>query len=142
MCSNMYKGKTKLEISVASVKDVKNFATACEKLVKDPQVRHAAVINKLGRNIASSIKAGITPLIDDEKLRTVYMQLYLDFSMRKELDEKLGPIHYIVSRRKNVTMINIPTNDYLILVVAEPNSDDKKIIKKAEEVFDILPAKL
>ena len=64
------------------------------------------------------------------------MQLQLDFQMRKELDEILGPIDYISSRRKKLLMISVPVQDYLVIITAKPDADDKKIIKKAEELFD------
>lgn len=126
-------------MSSISAKDVALFEQACKELIKEPKVRHVAVINKLGKKIAGRIRADVKPLLDDEKLRTVYMQLYLDFAMRKELDDILGPIDYIASRRKNLTMISVPTKNFLILISAERDADDKKIIKKAEELFDILP---
>ena len=126
-------------MSVISAKDLALFENACEDLIKETQVRHVAVINKLGKKVAGSFKKGVKPLLDNEKLTMTYMQLYLDFSMRKEVDDILGPIDYIVSRRKNLTMISLPTKNFLILITAERDSDDKKIIKKAEELFDILP---
>jgi len=35
-------------------------------------------------------------------------------------------------------MISVPEQDYLIIISANPDADDKKIIKKAEELFDDL----
>lgn len=64
------------------------------------------------------------------------MQLMLDFQMRKELEDVLGPIDYIASRRKNFLLISIPVRDYLVLITAMPDANDKKIIKRAEELFD------
>lgn len=102
------------------------------------EVRHVGVINRLGHLVAGGIKKGIASLLDDEKVRMVYMQLQLDFQMRKELDDILGPIDYISSRRKNLLLISVPEQDYLIIISANPDADDKKIIKKAEELFDDL----
>ena len=66
----------------------------------------------------------------------VFMQMQLDFNMRQEFDEILGPIDYIASRRKNQLIINVPIGGNLALITAEPDSDDRKIIKKAEQLFD------
>lgn len=117
---------------------IKSLEESCQKLSKFDDVRHVGVINRLGNIVAGGIKNGLKPLLDDEKIRMVYMQLQLDFQMRKELDEILGPIDYIASRRKNLLMISVPVEDYLVLITAHPDSDDKKIIKKAEEFFDDL----
>lgn len=66
----------------------------------------------------------------------VYMQMQLDFNMRQELDNVLGPIDYISSRRTKQLIISVPIGENLVLITAEPNTDDKKIIRKAEELFD------
>jgi hypothetical protein len=115
---------------------IKSFEESCKKLSNFDDVRHVGVINRLGHLVAGGIKNGLKPLLDDEKVRMVYMQLQLDFQMRKELDEILGPIDYIASRRKNLLMISIPVDDLLVMITAHPDADDKKIIKKAEEIFD------
>ena len=66
----------------------------------------------------------------------LYMQMQLDFKMRKELDDVLGPVDYIASRRTKNLVINVPVGENLVLITAEPDADDKSIIKKAEKLFD------
>lgn len=117
-------------------KKIQNFESACKTLSNLDEVRHAGVINRLGHLVAGGLKDGVNPLVDDEKIRLIYMQLQLDYQMRKELDDILGPIDYIASRRKNLLIISVPIQDYLIIITAKPDADDKKIIKKAEELFD------
>ena len=117
-------------------KKIQNLNQACSELSKIDEVRHVGVINRLGHLVAGGLKEGVDPLIDEEKIRMIYMQLQLDFQMRKELDDILGPIDYIASRRKQLLIISVPIQDNLIIITAKPDSDDKKIIKKAEELFD------
>ncbi len=117
------------------VGEIETFVTACEELTKLDDVCHVAVINRLGRPVARSFKGGINRLLDDEKLAMVYMQLYLDYSMRKELDPILGQIDYITSRRKNLTMISVPIKEYLVLITAERKCDETLIIKQVEKLF-------
>ena len=125
-------------MNILSSEKIQSLETSCKDLSKLDEVRHVAVINRLGNIIAGGTKSGITPLIDNEKVRMVYMQLQLDFQMRKELDDLLGPIDYIASRRKNILMISIPVHDYLVLITANPDANDKKIIQNAEKLFDDL----
>lgn len=117
-------------------KKITNLNQACNELSKLDEVRHVGVINRLGHLIAGGLKEGLDPLVDEEKIRMIYMQLQLDFQMRKELDDILGPIDYIASRRKKLLIISVPIDDNLIIITAKPDSDDKKIIKKAEKLFD------
>lgn len=62
--------------------------------------------------------------------------MQLDFKMRQDLDEVLGPIDYIASRRTKQLVISVPIGENLVLITAEPDADDKEIIKRAEELFD------
>ena len=51
-------------------------------------------------------------------------------------DDVLGPVDYIASRRTKNLVINVPVGENLVLITAEPDADDKSIIKKAEKLFD------
>jgi len=123
-------------MTLLTSKDIEKFESACVALSDDNKVRHVGVISELGRLIAGGFKKGISPLIEDEKIPMTYMQMQLDFKMRKELDDVLGPIDYIASRRTKQLIISIPIGENLVLISAEPDADDKEIIKKAEELFD------
>jgi len=125
-----------LSMVILTVHDIKKFDDACTKLLEDEKVRHVGVINALGHLVAGGFKKGTAPLLDDDKIRMVYMQMQLDFHMRQDLDDILGPIDYIASRRTKQLIITVPIDQNLVLIAAEPNADDKKIIKRAEELFD------
>ena len=121
---------------ILTAEEVKILDKACGDLSKEDMVRHVGVINPLGHLVAGGFRKGVKPLLSDDKIRMVYMQMQLDFNMRQELDEVLGAIDYIASRRTNQLIISVPIGENLVLITAEPNADDKKIIKKAEELFD------
>lgn len=123
-------------MAIISSDDIKKFNIACDKLSEENNVRHVGVINELGRLIAGGFKKGTAPLLENEKMAMTYMQMQLDFKMRQELDDVLGPIDYIASRRTKQLIISVPIGENLVLISAEPDADDKQIIKKAEELFD------
>ena len=123
-------------MALLSPDELKKLDNACDELSNDDKVRHVGVINELGRLVAGGFKKGKSPLLEDEKISMTYMQMQLDFKMRKELDDILGPIDYIASRRTKQLIISVPIGDNLVLISAEPDADDKKIIKRAEELFD------
>lgn len=123
-------------MTLLKVEDIKRLEKACETLSNEDKVRHVGVINELGKLVAGGFRKGISPLLSNEKIRMVYMQMQLDFNMRQELDDVLGPIDYIASRRQKQLIISVPFGENLILIAAEPDADDKKIIKKAEDLFD------
>lgn len=119
-----------------SAEDLKKLDNQCKKLSEEDKVRHVGVINELGRLIAGGFRQGVTPILSEDRIRMVYMQMQLDFNMRQELDDVLGPIDYIASRRTKQLIISVPIGENLVLITAESDADDKKIIKKAEELFD------
>ena len=123
-------------MALLKTQDIKRLDKACEALSNEDKIRHVGVINELGRLVAGGFRKGVSPLLSDEKVRMVYMQMQLDFNMRQELDEVLGPIDYIASRRQKQLIISVPFGENLVLIAAEPDADDKEIIKKAEKLFD------
>ena len=123
-------------MKILSPYQIQDLDKACSKLSEEDKVRHVGVINQLGHLVAGGFRKGITPLLEDEKVTMTYMQMQLDFRMRQELDEVLGPIDYIASRRTKQLVISVPIGENLVLITAEPDADDKKIIKRAEDLFD------
>lgn len=123
-------------MGLLSVEEIRNLDKACQELLQEDKIRHVGVINELGRLVAGGFKKGVSPLLSDDRVRMVYMQMQLDFNMRQELDDSLGPIDYIASRRTKQLILSVPIGENLVLITAEPDTDDKKIIKKAEELFD------
>ena len=93
----------------------------------------------MGNKIAGGFKEGVSPLLPEKENRQMYVQLMLDYMMRKDFDERLGSIDYIVSRRTNITMISIPTREYLVLITAERDANAQEIIRQVNSAFTTLP---
>ena len=125
-----------MTLSILTAEQIKVLDDACKELLKEDKVRHVGVINELGHLIAGGMREGVKPLLDEQKMKMMYMQMQLDFNMRQEMDDILGPIDYIASRRKRNLVISVPEGEHLVLITAEPDADDRKIIKRAEELFD------
>ena len=124
------------EYSMLTAGDIKKLDDACLKLSEEEKVRHVGIINSLGHLIAGGQRKGIDSFLTDRQVEMLYMQMQLDFNMRKEMDDVLGSIDYIASRRKKLLVISVPIGKNLVLITAEPTADDRKIIKRAEELFD------
>ena len=84
--------------------------------------------------MAGGYKATITPLVDEEEHK-ICLEHTLEIMLTKDLDEALGSIDSIVTKRKKVMMITIPMRDFSLLISAEKSGDSEKIIKKALEIF-------
>jgi len=53
----------------------------------------------------------------------------------------MGEIDYITSRREYYTIVNVPHGNDLVVILAKNDSNDKKIVKKAEKLFDKIEIK-
>ena len=112
---------------------------ACKKIQQIPKVRFAGVLNKMGKRIAGGFREGTTSYLEDKQNQMMYVQLTLEYLMRKDFDHDLGPIDYIASRRGKVTMISIPTKEYLILISAQRDINVEEIIREVNSAFTTLP---
>ncbi|MCA9820392.1 MAG: hypothetical protein KC440_06530, partial [Nitrosarchaeum sp.] len=84
----------------------------------------------MGNKIAGGFKKEIVSYLPDKDNRQMYVQLVLEYLMRKDFDDALGSIDYITSRRGKITMISVPTREYLVLITAERDANIEEIIHK------------
>jgi len=102
------------------------FQSICDKVCSESKIRFCVVINRMGKLISGGFRDKIKPLDNEEERRIWYMQSALEMSMKKEFGNNLGDINHIVTYRGNVTLINIPIQDYVILLSIEKNGDVKE----------------
>ena len=125
--------------NIVSLTEIDNLERSCQKVLSLPKIRFVGVLNKMGNKIAGGFKEGVKSFLPDKENRMMYVQLMLEYMMRKDFDAQLGSIDYIVSRRSNVTMISIPTKEYLVLISAERDANAQDIIMHVNSAFTTLP---
>ena len=81
----------------------------------------------MGHLVVGEYKKGIVPIAEIDQYK-MCMEHALELFMKKDLDDTLGPLDYIVSKRKNVNIITIPVSDYLVLISAESSAKIEPII--------------
>lgn len=101
----------------------KAIQSATKEILKEPQVRFVGIINRMGRLVAGEYRSDVKSHLLDKEDEMVYMQLAMEIFLRQEFDKKLGPIDYVLSKRKKVNMISIPIEKYLVLVSTEPTAN-------------------
>jgi len=116
----------------------KSLDESCKKVLELPMIRFVGVLDKMGNRIAGGFKKDVKSYLTQPNDSRMYIQLTLEYLMRKDFDEELGPVDYIASRRGKVTMISIPTEDYLVLISAQRDVDVEKIIKEVNTAFTML----
>ena len=118
------------------VQQNKIFEQKCNLLLKEEETRFVGIINKMGTQIAGGYKKNIKPLVDEEEHK-ICLEHALEIMLTRDLDEALGSIDSIVTKRKKVTMITIPLKDFSLLISANKNANSEKIIMGALKIFQI-----
>ena len=108
---------------------------ACKKIQQIPKVRFVGVLNKMGKRIAGGFREGITSYLEDKQNQMMYVQLTLEYLMRRDFDENLGPVEYAAARRKNVVTFTFLYGDKVLFISAQPNVD---IDKTAQKIMSLL----
>lgn len=121
-------------MSLLNCQDVTKLHDSCLKASDIPGVTFIGVINKNGRLIAGEFKPDNFSY-DQGKLYMLFLELYLDYSMRKEFDSVLGKISYMTTRRKHTNVTTIPFKDELILIFSEPYTNIEKMLEKTNKIF-------
>ena len=119
-----------------NIQQNKIFEQNCNLLLNEREIRYVGIINKMGRQITGDYKRNITPLVDEEEHK-LCLEHTLEIMLTRDLDEALGSIDSIVTKRKKVTMITIPMNDFSLLISANKTADSGKIIEKALKIFQL-----
>ena len=114
--------------------EISSLEEKCKRLLREPDVRFVGIINNMGRQVAGGYKNTITPLVDDEDHK-MSLEHALETFLTRDLDEQLGTIDYIITKRKKVTMITIPTEKYSVLMSVERMADAEKIIEHTFNEF-------
>ncbi len=115
--------------------EIKKIELSTKTILKEDKVRYVGVINRLGRRIVEEYREGVTSLLNDQESKMINMQLALEVFLREELNEKLGPIDYVLSKRKKVNLISIPLGKYLVLVSTDPGGDVESVTSKTTETL-------
>ena len=115
--------------------EIANLEEKCKEMLQDHNIRFLGFIDNMGRQIAGGYKEGLVRLVDDEEHK-MCIQHVLGFVLTKDLDESLGEVDYLISKRKKVCMITIPLQKYVILMSVERNADVERIVEKTVKLFE------
>jgi hypothetical protein len=113
------------------------YEEKCQSLLKEPEIRFAALINHMGNLVAGGMKQGMKPLEDEADMRKLYMELILRVSTRKEFDYSLGPVEYSASRREKAVVMSFPIGNKVLLVSANTNVNIDETAKKIKKLVGI-----
>ncbi len=106
-------------------------------ILDEEEIRFAGIINEAGNLVGGGFKKGLVPLESDQEKLASFMRFVSKMSLRKEYDDSLGPINYLVARRDKAVLISFPfpLSGILLLVSAEPTVDIENLVSKVIKIF-------
>jgi len=109
----------------------------CKDLLDEEEIRFAGIINDVGNLIYGGFKKGILPLESDQAKLESFMKFVSKISLRKEYDDSLGPINYLVARRDKAVLISFPfpLSSVLLLISAEPTVNIENLASTVTKIF-------
>ena len=109
----------------------------CKDLLDEDKIRFAGIINEAGNLIYGGFKKGVLPLESDQTKLESFMKFVSKISLRKEYDDSLGPINYLVARRDKIVLISFPfpLSKILLLISAEPSVDIENLASTVTKIF-------
>ncbi|QUC64022.1 hypothetical protein NsoK4_06090 [Nitrosopumilus sp. K4] len=103
-----------------------------------PEIRFVGIIDNMGNLVAGDYKKGVVPIAKIDQYK-ICMEHALELFMKNDLDDSLGPLDYIISKRKNIKIITIPVSNYLVLISAESNVKVEPIIDEIIQSLKDMP---
>ena len=93
----------------------------CSRIIEsDKAIRFVGISNKMGNQIISRYRAGLTPLLTPKEIETYAIQSVLRMNTRKDFESKLGkPIYSftLYQKLKRVT-VTLENKEYPILLAS------------------------
>ncbi|HKI08674.1 MAG TPA: hypothetical protein VKA09_09790 [Nitrososphaeraceae archaeon] len=104
----------------------------CNRIIEsDKAIRFVGVSNKMGNQIISRYRSGLTPLLTPQEIEMYAMQSVLRMNTRKDYESKLGkPIYSftLYQKLKRVT-VTLENTEYPILLASfDIEADHENII--------------
>ena len=122
-------------MSVLNFQKTRKLEDLCLKIFENQGVNFAGIINRNGKLIAGGFKKN-SEKYEKEKLFMIFLELYLDYSMRKEFDNDLGKISYMTTMREQTNVTTIPFENELILIFSNPETRIENLVEKINIIFN------
>ena len=101
--------------------DLEQYQDKCQKILEDPEILFAGLLDGLGNLLAGGYKTGTCSRLTDEQHQTICTELASRVTKRKKFNSELGYVKYSASRRDRTVIMSFPIFDYVVMILAEPH---------------------
>jgi hypothetical protein len=112
--------------------EVEPLEDLCNRILEsDRYIRFVGISNKMGNQVISKYRSGLTPLLTPEEIEMYAIQTLLRMNTRKDYESKLGKPIYSFTLYQKLKRVTIPleNKEYPILLASfELQADHENII--------------
>lgn len=105
----------------------------CDNILKINGIQFSGIIDPIGNLYAGGFKEGVTPKINDEQRRHIYLKFALESCFRKDFDDVLGKFRFSITQREKGSILTTNICNHLLLVFTEAYIHDTDLIKKIQK---------
>ncbi|MFZ0183920.1 MAG: hypothetical protein WBV92_02590 [Nitrosotalea sp.] len=89
----------------------------------DERIRYATVCDMEGQVLATQIREGVKPLLNEDEHREAVIYAINAMKVREKLSAKLGKNHYVLAVYDNLCRLTMPIGDrYMLLLTWSPEA--------------------
>ena len=99
--------------------DQNEYDVKCKKILEDPEILFAGLLDGSGILLAGGHKQGISSELTDEQHQSISIELASRVTKRKKFNSELGHVKYSASRREKVVIMSFPIYDKVVMIIAE-----------------------
>jgi hypothetical protein len=111
------------------------FKEKLDKIISEEEIRFAGFVNTKGDLVEGKFREDIVPFENDEEQKSIFRELALRISTRKNFDYSMGPVKYSASRREKLVMMSFPLKNMILLITAEPNVNLDRLAYKIIQIL-------
>jgi len=105
--------------------------SVCDKVIKlDPTIRFVVAVTDNGRPLASRIRDGLVPMMDEKDSEVVLTEAALIARMHRDFDTKLGKVNYILIKREKIAILVFSLGQDILYVSCDLDSNLSRIAAK------------
>ncbi len=99
--------------------DQTEYDIKCKKILEDPEILFAGLLDGFGTLLADGHKQGISSELTDEQHLSISTELASRVTKRKKFNSELGHVKYSASRREKIVIMSFPIYDKVVMIIAE-----------------------